>query len=274
MYYIKAFLNSFYNFSWLRLQANNGKKSANYIVLFILVLSFGTSAFLSYTAPKKIIELRDDVLSQIPDFSATMEDNHLSINNLEQPYIFEGDDIIMRIDTTASSTNFNFDEFVNGSKKDTLYFTSTTMYSYDGASGYKNINVYHDIPNKTFDKPFVMSYTDGFLHNTKLFFGAFLLMSFVGFSVFKLLNLLLITLLVFLINKNSQSDKLTFGQIYTMGLFALTGPSVIVAILRVFNSGITFLYSILLVVILVIVTSNKYSNLKSEEKTLEIDINK
>ena len=92
-----------------------------------------------------------------------------------------------------------------------------------------------------------------------------LIQDFVGFSVFKLLNLLLISLIVFLINKNSQSDKLSFGQIYTLGLFALTGPSVIVAILRIFNYSVSFLYSILLLVILVLVTSQKVVMTKIED---------
>jgi len=272
MYYLKAFLNSFYNFAWLRTQANNGKKAANYIVLFILILSLCTATFLAYLAPKKLIVLRDSILGQVPDFSATIEDNHLIVNNLEQPYLFEDNNIVIRIDTTASTTDFNFDEFVNDKQKDVLYFTSTTMYSYDGTSGYKHSTTFQDIPNKTFDKEFLISYSDSFLHNTGLFFGMFLLMSFVGFSVFKLLNLLLISLVVFLINKNSQSDRLSFGQVYTIGLFALTVPSVLVSVLRIFNYSISFLYSILLIVILVVVTSSKYSSLKSEEKTLEVDI--
>ncbi|MFA7314639.1 MAG: DUF1189 family protein [Candidatus Magasanikbacteria bacterium] len=267
MYYLKAFLNSFYNFSWLRTQVNSGKKSANYIVLFILALSLVAASFMSYMIPKKLIDLRDGLMNNVPNFSATMTDNHLAVNNLVQPYTFESDDLLVRVDTAVSSTDFSFDKFVNGLKKDVLYFTSTSMYSYDSASGYTNYTIYQSIPNKTFDKQFILNYSNSILHNTKLFFGIFLLMSFIGFSVFKLLNLLLISLVVYLINKNSQSDKLTFGQIYTMGLFALTGPSVLVAVLQLFNYSISFLYSILLVVILVIVSSKKYSNLKLEEKT-------
>lgn len=266
MYYIKAFLNSFYNFSWLRSQTNSGKKAANYIVLFILLLSLCTAVFLSYMAPKKLATLRDDILTQVPDFSATIENNNLTVNNLEQPYKFDGDDVIILIDTTASSSDFDFEEYVDGSKKDILYFTSTTLYTYDGSGGYSNSITYHDVPNNTFDKQFVMKYSDDFLHNTKLFFGVFLLMSFVGFSVFKLLNLLLVSLIVLLINKNSNGVKLSFGQIYTMGLFALTGPSVLVAVLHLFGYSIAFLYSILLIIILVVATSNKYSNQKIEEK--------
>ncbi|HAO52703.1 TPA: hypothetical protein DCQ85_04535 [Candidatus Magasanikbacteria bacterium] len=265
MFYLKAFLNSCYNFAWLRMQSDSGKKAANYIVLFILGLSLVTATFLSYTTPQKLVDLRDSILTQVPEFSATMENNHLTISDLAQPYVFEDENLIIRIDTTASSTDFNFDEFVNAKDKDILYFTSTSLYSYDGAGHYKNLVSYNDIPNKTFDKEFIINSTDDFLHNTKLFFGLFLLMSFVGFSVFKLLNLLLISLIVFLINKNSQSDKLSFGQIYTLGLFALTGPSVIVAILRIFNYSVSFLYSILLLVILVLVTSQKVVMTKIED---------
>ncbi|MDD2657034.1 MAG: DUF1189 family protein [Patescibacteria group bacterium] len=275
MFYLKAFLNSCYNFAWLRMQSDSGKKAANYIVLFILGLSLVTATFLSYTTPKKLVDLRDSILTQVPEFSATMENNHLTISDLDQPYVFEDENLIIRIDTTASSTDFNFDEFVNAKDKDILYFTSTSLYSYDGAGHYKNLVSYNDIPNKTFDKEFIINSTDDFLHNTKLFFGLFLLMSFVGFSVFKLLNLLLISLIVFLINKNSQSDKLSFGKIYTLGLFALTGPSVIVAILRIFNYSVSFLYSILLLVILVLVTSQKVVMTKIEgdkDKVLEASL--
>lgn len=273
MYYLKAFINSFYNFEWLRAQANNGKKAANYIVLFILFLSLVSALFLAIMTPKMLREVRDEIFSQVPDFTASMENNILTVTDIDQPFVFEDEEVILRLDTTSSSTDFDFASFVSGKSADVVYFTSTTLYSYDGATGVERIMDYRDFPNKSFTKASLQELTDDFLGNTKLFFGIFLIMSFIGFSVFKLVNLLFVSLIILLINKNSQSEKLKFGQIYTIGLFALTGPSVLIVVLRAFQLNISFLYSILLLVILVIATGKKVemTKVEGETKVLEAD---
>ncbi|MFA7244626.1 MAG: DUF1189 family protein [Candidatus Magasanikbacteria bacterium] len=272
MYYLKAFINSFYNFNWLSNQKNEGKKAANYIVLFILMISFVSAIFLTNVVPVKLRDLRSEILKSVPEFTANIQDNNLVVTDLEQPYVFEDDELILRIDTTVSSTDFDFDEFVNGKSQDIIYFTSSSLYSYDGPSKITNITTYTDLPNKTFDKNFILEKSDQFLANKNMFFWTFLLMSFVGFSVFKLLNLLLVSLFILLINKK---EEITFKQIYTLGLFALTGPSILILILKAFNYNVSFLYSILLIIILSIILNRKLNTDKvaNDTNVMKVDSN-
>jgi len=272
MYYLKAFLNSFYKFDWLHAQADNSKKAANYVILLILLLSFVTSVFLSTIVPNKLRDLRNEVLSKVPAFEATLVNGSLSVTQLEQPFLYEDAEMSFGVNTNTSTEDFNFDTFVEGKDKDILYLTSSNIYSYDSVTKIKNVLVYDKEINKSFSKESFIKFTDNFLNNYKLFFAIFLIISFVGFSVFKLVNLLFITLLVWIINKNSETNNFKFSQIYTIGLFAITGPSIIVAFLRIFNYSIPFLYSILSIMILMIVTSKKYSSLELEEKNIETDI--
>jgi len=275
MFYLKAFLNSFYNFEWLHIQVDNSKKAANYVILLILLLSFVTSAFLSTIVPNKLRDSRNDVLSKVPVFEATLVNGSLSVTQLEQPFLYEDAEMFFGVNTNTSTEDFNFDTFMEGKDKDILYLTASNIYSYDSVTKIKNVLNYNEEINRSFSKESFVKFTDNFLNNYKLFFAIFLIISFVGFSVFKLVNLLFITLLVWIINKNSETNKFKFSQIYTIGLFAITGPSILVAFLRIFNYSIPFLYSILSIIILMIVTSKKVEMTKIEDndKVLETEIN-
>lgn len=248
MFYFKAFFNSIYNLAWLRGQKNNGKQVANYIVLFIILLSTIYATYFTFLIPKSIKNLSGAAFEQVPNFKVELRDGKLKVENITQPFVYEGqegeDNFKIVIDTVSSSTP-TIHEFIDEDDAYTILFSSDAMTVFERSAGQTSIQSFEDAEDVNFTKQDLESVINSFLNNTALIFVLLLIFWFIIFAFSRVVYLLFLSLLVYLVAKFFKPGEWKFSQIYTIALFAVTLPSIISAVLALVNAQAPYLFSII-----------------------------
>lgn len=263
MFYIKAFLKSLYNFKWIGQQKKDYRKATNYFIFFILFLSFFYSAFTTFVFVPKIQNQVKNYLEQFPDFELQVENKKIVVSGLEQPFqkIIKQEsnevELFIFVDTINSSSDY-LSFSVSTSTQDRIIITSSSFAFY-GSKGESTVESVEKFSDFIVNKNKIISFFD----NTKIIFIFSLILFFVFFTFIKLINLGLVSLIVYIVCKR-KNVELKFKNIFTVGLFALTGPSLFVAFMSIFGVGMVFLYSFLLFLNLFFI----FDDNKEEEKTV------
>jgi maltodextrin utilization protein YvdJ len=247
-FYLQAFVKSLYDIEWLRGQKKNGKQSATYVVLLILLLSIVFSIFALFQLDRVGNQLRTKVLDQIPEFELMMEDGVLSVSGLEQPYMYSFDEdtddsFLLYVDTVTTSS-LSLEDLDIEKDKNIMMVTREKMTIFDMESGSTQINDYKEIPNESLTKAEVESWYDGLMNRKITIFTVILVVTFVLLGIGKMIYLLMLALIAFTIQQILKKGYV-FGEMFTMGLFAITAPSIVVMILRMFGYGVPYLYTLL-----------------------------
>jgi len=253
MYYLKAFINSFYNFSWLKDQRKSGKNSANYVMLFLLLFSLVHAIYFSSFIPKELTKIRDEVFAGISDFRAEMKNGELFVYDIEQPFIYEageGDEHFKVVIDTTSTEPISIEEAIDMEKENGILITRDTFSIYEQEKGKTTVQDLKDIPNAEFTREYLVNWSNKFLARRFVFFAFALVGTFVGFAVGKLTYLIILSLVASTIVLFAQK-KYKFSEVYTIGLYAITGPSIVVSLLMLIGHPVRYLYSILVLVLLV-----------------------
>ncbi|HAT03807.1 MAG TPA: hypothetical protein DCS29_03495 [Candidatus Magasanikbacteria bacterium] len=274
MFYLRAIFRSIYDARWLTEQKDNGKKAANYIVLFILLLSAIYAGYLATTLPPQMRTIRDTVFAQVPSFTADIRDGILEVSNLEQPFEYagtsDGQSFRVVVDTVNTST-IVVDDTLSNKEENILLITRDQLVVRDAASGKTTLQDFSEVPDMHTDREEIVRWTDDFLGKESSFFVFLLIAWFILFTFGKVVYLLILTSLVFVIARLAKKDNWKFGQIYTMGLFAITGPSILVGIMHLYRQDIPYAYTILTLGLLLYVVfreqkHKEISPAKEEEK--------
>lgn len=247
-FYLQAFLKSLYDIEWLRGQKKNGKQSATYVVLLILVLSVVFSVFVIFQLGHLGDQFKSEILAEVPEFELQVEDAILSVEGIEQPYIFDIEDdsdnpFVLYVDTVTTSSltvdNLGLEEETN-----IMLVTRDKMTIYDMETGSTQINDYREIPNRVLNKAEIQSWFESILSKKVTIFFFVLIATFVVLGIGKMVYLLILTLIAHIVQQIAKKGY-TFGELFTIGLFAITAPSIVVMILRFLGYGVPYLYTIL-----------------------------
>lgn len=267
MFYLHAFIKSFYDIEWLRRQKKNGKQSATYVVLLILVLSIMFSVFALFHVNRIGGQLKTDILVQIPNFELHMEDAVLTVSELEQPFTFSFDEdvdsFLLYVDTVTTST-LTIEDIERAENQNVVLITQKEISIFDAQNGNTQVNDYKDIPNDTLTKTDIISWFDDLMNRKATIFAGLLVLIFVLLGVGKMIYLLILALIIYIVQQIAKKHY-TFGELFTIGLFAITGPSIIVMLLRIFGYAIPYLYTILVLAYLLTIIFFKQDEIVVEK---------
>ncbi|PLX26198.1 hypothetical protein C0581_05340, partial [Candidatus Parcubacteria bacterium] len=267
MYYLKAFINSFYNIEWLRKQKTEGKKSANYIILFVLLFSVIYAGYFANRIPEELVQVRDEVFEQVPDFTVDLVDGKLQVSDLEQPFVFEnsieGESFNLIVDT-VNTTTLSVDEVMGDKSVSTVFINQTQIVLHDASVGKTTIQQLSDFPNISTSKQEILNWSDDFLSKKTTFFVFLLIAWFIIFTLTKVVYPLLLSLVVFIIAHFAKHEEWKFAEIYTVSLYVITAPTVLVALASLAGFYPPFLYTILTFIGLFIVVFYKKESVVSE----------
>lgn len=244
MFYVKAFINSLYNFSWIKNQKDDFKKSTNYFIIFIFLLSFFYASHITFISVPKIQKTLDPILEKYKDISLEVKEDKINISGIEEPLelkiIDKNSDtnLFIYIDTTSSSDYLFYSK--NDVNEDRLIINSSSIALY-GKKGERYIQSAEKFSDFKINKNFI----DSFFSNSKNILIFSLLSYFVIFTFVKFINLLFLSSLFYFIYKIRKKKSFNFKQILAMGFYLITGPSLFVAILAIFNYNLAFLYTFL-----------------------------
>jgi hypothetical protein len=256
MFYLKAFISSLYNIEWLGAQKKQTAKGFAYVVLLMLVLSGAYSLYLVREIPNVITEGVTYLKTEVPDMSATVTDGSLTIDGVEQPYIFEGDDFLLYLDAREDSVVV-LEDVVDLDTKDALVLTNRTFMVHQQGSKTETHYI-KDLPNFTFTKADVIGLGEKVALGLPAFvFFLLWFVLFLGFGIWKIIQLLFVSFLAWGVSKIAKK-KWLFEEIYTVGLFAITLPTILLFILSTFfDVQIPYAHTLLVLAILSVVILQK-----------------
>ncbi len=254
---ITALYKSLYDFKWIAAQRHSLLRAFIYFFVFFFVVIGVRGWFFVQDAPSAVIGYWETFETEIPDFSVEKTDDGLSFVGLDQPFVKEfeedGKSVLVYIDTVSTSSISVEDVLGDEEEMYAVVVTSQKMKFYDYESGHTDIENVRQLPNFAFSKAQmgeeITKWADRIFPGI-FFAGVFFLTLLLGAG--KLLYLLALSWLVYVI---ARADKKTwkFGQVYTIGLYAITIAVLVQWGITFFYTEVPYIYSILALVMMYLV---------------------
>jgi hypothetical protein len=253
--FFSSLQSSLYDIHWLKLQKTQRKKAWRYFFVLMVVMLVFLNIHWLWTIPRQANDLFQEVKGDLPHFVMELKGGELYITELDQPYIWEeedqsGDKFTIYVDTVNTSTPTALEIFEGGgeglmitrdqitaSQKDGVEMRSYQMRDFDEAGPISSDQI--------------LSWTENFVGRTlPLLVPVFLFLVFLFGSSGKLFYLLIVSLIVWSVGKLSKTP-LKYGEVFTIGLFAVTLPTLVVKLLGMWGHHIPYLYTIILAGLLI-----------------------
>ncbi len=166
----------------------------------------------------------------MPDFKAHIKDGRLIVSDLPQPYVYTysyTDSVYKLIVNTVATNTIMIPDVLDTRKENGALITSSTFSLYDASSGETLVDTWAGLEETQFTKADVLGFAQklqgwGILAAEAVIILVFFIVSFIATC----LHLLFVSFITFLIAR-SQKTGWKFGELYTVGLFALTLPTLI-----------------------------------------------
>lgn len=250
MQFLTSLYQSIYHFSWLGVQKDNKGKAFSYSLFFLFLLVLLQFLPLMWGIPRQISALGHEFRNNLPDFEATVGNGALTVANLPQPYVkdLNIDGMVFRVavDTVATTTP-TIEEYKNGT--DTVVLLTREGYaSYDKTADRTESQSWSIFATtSTVTRSQVVSIIDKVSGTIGYFIAPlFIVGAYLVTVVGKLAYLAFISLVVWGISMIAKRAW-TYGQVYTVGLYALTLPSLLQLLMFATGAFIPFLYTVVLV---------------------------
>ena len=259
MSFFTTFYRSLFDLNWLKENKNKAKKAWGYFFLLMLLITLFQVGPTLIGMPRVVRDFRDKIEEKVPDFSAHLKDGELSVDKLAQPFVYEtkeeGEDTFkIMVDANATST-FSTEEVFRGFETGIL-ITKTKIIIKESSSKESTMD-FSNIPNKDFSKSDAINLMDKFKGIVVVGFSVlFIAFIYLAMSIGKLIFLLIISLLTLVICSIAKKDY-KFSEIYVLGLFSITLPTLIKTIEVWLGFNIPFAYTIVLLAIMLGVIFNK-----------------
>jgi hypothetical protein len=242
--------------AWLRAQRKNENKAWAYFFSFMLFIILIQMLALLVTVPRSARQMWHRVQGNIPHFSAMVEEGRLSIDGLEQPFIFEseenGERFRMVIDT-QSDVGISEEEVFDNTLDTGILITEGHMAFYDAESGHMQTQAFPQDAHWQFDRDDFVTFGDRFVGNILPFLIPLaIFFVFLFWSAAKLIYLLFVSLLVWLAGMFGNRSW-EFTEVYIVGLYAITLPTLVNLLLAWLAVPFPFLYTIILFALLLAV---------------------
>lgn len=257
MWFFASLYRSLFDFRWLKERRNNSGSAWSYFFLFIFLISGLILIPLFVQMPGSLKELRIAAEKNVPDFQADLKGGQLTVNNLAQPYIVKEKDFVLVVDT-ATTTNIQVKNWLETPAMSGVLITKDQFEIYNAPEKSTRIQSWKDIPDYSTTKGDLLAMADKILKPAALYLIGLIMFvgAFIGLTVTKLLTLLIVTFLAFTIN-NFAKKGWTFKQLFNVGLFAVTLPSVLIIALGWVGGRVSFVYSLILLAVLLVVIFKK-----------------
>ncbi len=229
MEFLKKFYQSLYDFRWLATKRTETKKNWQYFFLLVLFVSFLSVLPAIWGLPMAVDKGKDFLDKNVPDFMAEMKGGELTVTGLEQPFVREiGDEkerAVLVVDTVATNT-VEVNSFIRTSTDNVILLTKNSFTIRNGNMAKTEIRDWKNVPNGQLDKNTVMRWADSFRGKWVYLFTAILfVLLFVGTVISRIIFIAFMSLWIWIVARIAKRE-LTYGNVFVMGLLAITLPLV------------------------------------------------
>lgn len=249
MWFLRTFYHSLFDIDWLRGQRGSAKAAWGYASLFIIVIAIiQILPVVLFAVPRGLQDVETTVRNDVPDFTAQLKGGVLTVTNLSQPFTREqtSDDINFRVVVdTVSTSSLSVGQFIKDKNRDVVILVTRSALSlYDGNSGQTDVENFSNSPDSTFTKTDLIGVFDKIKEFGVPLIQIIIALAFVVLTyVAKLFYLLILTLLVYVVAR-IRKWPWSYKELLTVGLFAITLPTLIQSIGRWFAWPLSPLYTL------------------------------
>jgi len=272
--YLVAFYKSLYDFKWLGQQKKSFKKGFIYFLLFMALMALEMIIQFGMIVPAGVKEAKNIFKNDVPDFTLLATGGFLKVDGLEQPYIYRSgnedkNNFVFVVDTIPSSTtNLSVRDYMGESDTDGVLLKRDEFQIYNAKEGKTEIQSFEGLPDFQSSKTDMINFLDKW--STLAIWGLIILGSlFVTFfwGLGKLIYLFLISGVVFVVS-SIAAKQWRYREIYVVGLYAVTLPTILLIILDLIPLRINFFYTaaLLLFMIAPLFVKVKAESDKKDEK--------
>ena len=261
MSFFSSIYHSIFDIAWLKKQKDKKKEGWSQFLPFIFLIAVLTVLPAFWTFPTTVKNAQKIFETRIPDFSAEIKNGTLFVSRLEQPYLFEethGEETPKIIVDTQSTSTKPLDEWIDVGKENGFLVVKDRITFYDRDLKQTESRTFADMPDFSFNKESLVRIVDRLSGPVSYFLPlVFAFFYFVVLLVGRLLSIAFVSLLIFLIAR-LRKEQWTYSSLFTIGLFAATGPLLFDFLLWSFHRPIPLLSTVFFFfLLLAVVFSNK-----------------
>ena len=254
-----AFLKSLYNAEWLKSRRAAPQAAWSYFAILVFVVSVISALTISGLVYPELRKIKDALVSSMPDFEAKFNKGTLTIYKLPQPYIFSTPekDLTIVVDTVTTSS-VAITDYVSSTPPASIFITKYRI-EVNEEGGMSRTQKWEKIPDETITRKDVTDTAEKILRPWLFLLMSFVLFIglFIGFFVSKLYTIVVAVLVASVFARFTNRD-ITMRELFTIGLYAITLPTLISALFLVIRVSIPYVqFLALLAFMLAIVMSIK-----------------
>ncbi|MEK7625536.1 MAG: DUF1189 family protein, partial [Patescibacteria group bacterium] len=122
-YFFTAFYKSCYDPTWLKAARKFPGKAWSYFCLLVFVLALAATIPVWREASSLLGEFQTEFSAQSPDFQVNLKNGKLTIEKLDQPFVYRSEELVVIVDTDTTSS-VAAERFVTSTDISTLLITS------------------------------------------------------------------------------------------------------------------------------------------------------
>ncbi|MFH1286990.1 MAG: DUF1189 family protein [Candidatus Magasanikbacteria bacterium] len=261
MNFLKDFFTSvsrsMYDIRWMKERRGDTNKAWTYFFMFMILLVAIQSVAVMWAVPRGVRMFWETARQQIPEFHAEVVAGELFLSGFEQPFILEeydnGEIFSVYIDTLTDesiSPEQVFEDRVDTGVLITKDKLTAVEYGGLRTRGFS----FREIDDMTFSGGQIIEWVDHFIESILPYMIPLLMIVlFLVWSGGKLIYLILVAFIVWFIAIFGKKEW-KFGEVYTTGLYALTGPTILMSLFMwtglrapMLYTGVLMLYLLLVV---------------------------
>lgn len=259
MRFLMSVYRSLANLAWLKEQKLATRAAWKYFFVLMAAVTVLTAFPFVVGFPGAARELRDKVATSLPDFQATLKQGALTVEGLSQPFIYQDKDsnFVFVVDTISTSS-VALANYLSRSTSSGVLLGKDGIEMVDGNRGESKSQSWKSVPDFTITKAELASKIaslSGTGSLVLLVFGAVVIF-FISSVLGHLWTILLVSLIVGLVSSLMKRGW-KFAELFTVGLFATTLPSLIAIVFSFLGTGLGYVHFLALVAfMLAIVITN------------------
>lgn len=256
-FFFSSLFSSLYNARWISAMRKEKKKAITYFFFFVLIASLFQSVPVTRVLYQGVDRAGRWVSEQLPDFTAEIKNGELSVSGIDIPFEKElADGYFLIVDSSGGITDEKIAEKIGDRDGGVVAFSKTEAAMHEIRSGVRRTNrlSWGEVGDNTLTKAQVLSFIEKIKGPAKFGITAgWLVLTYALFLVGKAVYLLFASFVVFIIGKIGKRE-VNYGEIYIMGLYAITLPTVLAIIAQLFGIRVPYIYTIILISLLVAAT--------------------
>lgn len=278
MLFLKNFFTSIYksgtDIRWLRDMRDKPNSAWTYFFSFMLFIVLIQMLALMVTVPRGAKRIWYGSQGHIPEFTAIVEDGRLRVEDLEQPFVVEsekdGEQFRLVIDT-QSDVALSEDEVFDDTLDAGIFITADQISFYDAESGQTRSEAFPRNATWRFNRSDTIMFGNRFVGTILPFLIPLaILFVFLFWSAGKLAYLVFLSFLIWIAGMFAGREW-RYSEVYTVGLYAITLPTVIAVIFAWMSITLPFVYTIILLVMMfVAIFGTQSKKIKSKRKKKKI----